>query len=80
MRDKNLWCLIYKSIPLVFENSLSYMEIQAKILDYINKLKNDISLFKLKAIAHYFCNLTIDRECPFDGASAWLCFREVRDE
>lgn len=35
-----LWWLCYKAIPLVFDNSLSYLEMLARLLEYVNNLKD----------------------------------------
>ena len=56
MTNKNLWCLIYKSIPLVFDNSLSYYEQICKFVEYLNNIKNDINLLQTE-----IDNLNVDK-------------------
>lgn len=43
-----LWCCTNKAIPLVFDNSLSYLEQISKIFSVINNIKNDINTLQNK--------------------------------
>ena len=68
MTDKNFvfWC--QKTIPLVFDNSMSYYECLCKLLNYVNSLTNDVAeIARLQEelqnyVDNYFTNLDIQEE------------------
>lgn len=68
MCDKNFifWC--QKSIPLVFDNSMSYYECLCKLLNYVNALTTDVKeIAKLQEelqnyVENYFTNLDVQQE------------------
>lgn len=41
------WC--QKILPLVYDNSLSYMELLCKVIEYLNNMINDINLLRQHA-------------------------------
>ena len=68
MRDKNFvfWC--QKTIPLVFDNSMSYYECLCKLLNYVNSLTTDVAeIARLQQelqnyVDNYFTNLDVQEE------------------
>lgn len=68
MTDKNFvfWC--QKTIPLVFDNSLSYYECLCKLLNFVNSLTTDVAeIARLQQelqnyVENYFNNLDIQKE------------------
>lgn len=68
MCDKNfiLWC--QKTIPLVFDNSMSYYENLCKLVNYINSLTTDVKeIARLQEelqnyVDNYFTNLDVQNE------------------
>lgn len=53
----NFWC--NKVIPLVYDDSLSYYEVLAKTVDYLNHVINDVKMgaINIEELAESFCEL-----------------------
>ena len=68
MTDKNFvfWC--QKTIPLVFDNSMSYYECLCKLLNYVNSLTTDVKeIARIQEelqnyVTNYFKNLDVQTE------------------